>query len=366
MSHPLIAMSQARYLAGAREVNDRAMASINRYALTALKAEDIHVRGMYLCNSARDFYYSRFSKDALEEIAELIPGQPVMTSHDTRTLPVGTFFDARVVRIEKPGVPKRDQLWVQADFFAPKDAEGDAMVRRIDMGVYRQNSVSWRCVGADCSICGKDIRVCEHLPGDIYDRGGICEYGFGGVTAVLEGSLVYQGGQKGTSLYNPSGESTVGDAPAAKKRLGDGTRLSDLFAQPGGALHEYRLRQRDRLIGFEPISVQELLDVKRGLARAMMFGTPGVRGAITKIACARSRFEEPADAKRWVREHDFRADKSEDSDTEFNYVQSTPAAEAKIGNVRLDEGVVAHYVKQSSDARSADDTPLERLVGSHQ
>jgi hypothetical protein len=99
-----------------------------------------------------------------------------------------------------------------------------------------------------------------------------------------------------------------------------------------------------------------------------MFGKRGERSNTQAVLCAKSRFADPKRAARWVRDHDFRADRRKDSEGDFIFEQF-PEAQAEAGTLRsigMDEGVSARVcrVKQqeSSDApgRSACESDADR------
>jgi hypothetical protein len=82
----------------------------------------------------------------------------------------------------------------------------DNMLKGIESGLYNEVSVSWKMEQAICSICGKDMRLmeCPHIPGRKYpDANGtdqLCFWESKNILAFNEGSLVYKGGQVGTSI----------------------------------------------------------------------------------------------------------------------------------------------------------------------
>ena len=303
-----------------RALKDTLLPVVQSLAAAKVSPDDFHLRGMYLCNSARDFYYSRFTDGALDEIAELLAGRPVMVGHDYGTLPVGRFVSGEKVERRIGKAPKRDSQWVKGLFYVPRDEQGDAVVRRIDTGIYREVSIGWRCIDATCSVCKNDIRDrerCEHWPGEVYEKAGICEYGFSGITAVLEGSLVFAGGQKDTSTFVPSGEAASRAADAAGfiswDHMGDYCRARDLAL---GRAPQSGSRQRSRIV---------------------------------TIACERKRFDTRGEAARWVRDHDFRADRAVEQADSFQFIQRKGAPGESI---RLDDGVTAFLVEADGAARS--------------
>jgi hypothetical protein len=337
-----------RPLSSENAVKDHFLAAIHTHAGTRdLSAEDIHVRGMYLCNSKRDHYYSRFSLSALDEIAELIPGRPVMTGHNYHTLPVGRFFNARRVYRPELGEPKNDSYWLEAHFYVPRDAEGDALVRRIDQGIYREVSIGWRCVEGACALCGNSITDrdrCGHVPGEVYED-GICEYEFNGITAVLEGSLVFAGGQKDTSLFNPDAV-----AEAASMSAEQFAQRADLDAS--------------KLPTMKRAFVSQVPEISSGANMRQL------RDSIQSIVMHKERFRDRTAAARWVREHEFRADKATESDDSFRFVQF-PDGNCEDGSCRTlgagkhDNGVQFVVCKKAARLAHVDDSDMtiEALLG---
>lgn len=296
---------------GERAVKDKFLPVIRDIARNSqLVTDDFHARGTLLCNSARDSYYSRFSLSALDEIAELLPGRPVGVGHRHDKLPVATYFSAKRVFIPDGRSPRRDNYWVEALYYFPRDPEGDAMAKRIDMGIYRETSVGWRCLGANCSLCGNDIDGpdCDHIPGELY-RDGLAEYEFSGVTNVLEGSLVMAGGQKNTSTFNPERGHNVEDM-----------HLASIF---GGA---YIARDF-------PYMKQRSINAKGGDERS-----PRLRRNVASLVCSRERFESIREAAAFVRYHEWRADKHTETDMDFRFTQQEGQEQ---GSAIVDEGVVA-------------------------
>ncbi len=168
---------------------------INRYTVggTTLTRADVEIRSMYLCNDQIDSYDSRFTLEALNQIVDLIPGQPVLTGHDYESLPVARYFKAELEN-------KASVNWVRAWFYWLKGVDGSAdMARNIDGGIWREVSIGWRYSKDTCSICGKSIRECEHAPGQTY-AGKKCYYEMSDIEKVLEGSLVFSGGQNNTHM----------------------------------------------------------------------------------------------------------------------------------------------------------------------
>ena len=166
------------------------VAAVNRYALRPLAHEKFVVFTMDLCNNRVDAHFSRFPDDELAKINRMVPGRPFMERHDTRgSLPRGTFFRSRVFR-DVSG----DYVSVRPDVYVLANEENHSLINNIEGGVYRSTSIGFSFMHPECSICQKDIRSCDHMPGRTYGD-ELCHYVMRDVVDVLEGSVVYWGSQ---------------------------------------------------------------------------------------------------------------------------------------------------------------------------
>jgi hypothetical protein len=193
------------------EISPENLALINRLAPTGLQAEDVYVRSMYLCSDKIcPTDWGRFTENALRQICSLVVGRAVLRGHDRSSLPLARFFRAEIVRRAddvnvETGQPS---CWVRAWFYWLRGTTGARdLLLNIDGGVYREVSISWRYRSASCSICGEDIRVCDHTAGRTYD-GVRCHFVVDEVLDVLEGSLVYRGAESHALLAGVRGASS--------------------------------------------------------------------------------------------------------------------------------------------------------------
>jgi len=180
------------------DYSDENIQLINTLAKVPLSRDEVYIRSMWLCNDIIDSYFSRFNEKTLRVIANKMSGVPVLVGHDKSMLPIGRFFKAEVVKRED------GHEWVRAWFYWPKNMDhSEDLEKGIASGLYAECSISWAYTKTVCSICGQDIRKCEHVPGKTYianEEAKLCWYETDGITDVLEASFVYKGGQVGTSI----------------------------------------------------------------------------------------------------------------------------------------------------------------------
>ncbi|NLO32525.1 MAG: hypothetical protein GX117_04100 [Candidatus Hydrogenedentes bacterium] len=186
---------------------DDPMKAVNHFALRRLTAEEVALFTMDLCNNQVDRHFSRFPEKELERINGLTPGRPLMERHDLAgSLPRGTFFRSRLHR-------DGDYLSVPPEVYVLRSEQNKDFILNIEGGVYRETSIAFSFRLPECSVCGRDLRRCSHVPGRSYGDKQ-CHFIMRDVLEVLEGSVVPAGsqgtrfvaqerGQKGAGLLEP-------------------------------------------------------------------------------------------------------------------------------------------------------------------
>jgi hypothetical protein len=170
------------------EESGNCMTAVNRFALRPLSEEEVAVFTLDLCNNQVDRHYSRFPEEELERVNALTPGRPLMERHDLAgTLPRGTFFRSRLHR-------ENDRVSVRPDVYVLRSGANRDFILNIEGGVYRETSIGFSFRRPECSICGRDLRACTHVPGRSYG-GKVCHFIMRGVIDVIEGSVVPAGSQ---------------------------------------------------------------------------------------------------------------------------------------------------------------------------
>lgn len=163
-------------------------AEVNRFSLRPLAAEEYAVFTLDLCHNQIDKHYSRFPDEELLKISAMVPGRPLMERHDLRgSLPRGTFFRSR---LHEDG----ERTSVRPDVYVLRTRENDDFILNIEGGVYRDTSIGFAFRTPECSVCGKDLRTCDHVPGRTYGD-TLCHFVMHDVLDVIEGSVVPSGSQ---------------------------------------------------------------------------------------------------------------------------------------------------------------------------
>ncbi|MBN2310869.1 MAG: hypothetical protein JXR94_17980 [Candidatus Hydrogenedentes bacterium] len=174
--------------ARSRDDGDAATDAVNRFALRPLSPDEFVVFTLDLCHNGVDRHFSRFPEDELETISALVPGRPLMERHDLRgSLPRGTFFRSELHR-------QGEHVSVRPDVYVLRTRDNEDFILNIEGGVYRETSIGFSFRTPECSVCGRDLRTCDHVPGRSYGD-AVCHYVMRGVLEVIEGSVVPSGSQ---------------------------------------------------------------------------------------------------------------------------------------------------------------------------
>jgi len=201
-----------------QEADEGDIALIRQQALKKdLTKDDIYVRAMYLCNDLVDYYFTRFDSGDLDAICDMIIGQSVLVGHKKEEAPLARFYKAeKVIRKDKEFLNEttgKPVEWVKAYFYWAKGTTDAEDIRaKIDTGTWKEVSISWTYSKAICSICEKDMmdmsalfsegsseEPCKHRLGKAYE-GKLCYATIRDIKKVLEGSVVFKGGQKFTEF----------------------------------------------------------------------------------------------------------------------------------------------------------------------
>lgn len=169
--------------AGGRDEGELAL--INAQALRPLTAEEIFTFKLEACDNSIDRDFDRFTDRALEQMAKLYVGKPVLRDHAWHDgSQTGRVYAASV---EAEGSRKRLILRC----YMPRTPGTEETIAAIESGVIRECSVGLRVHKSVCSICGavQQEAMCRHYPGKEYD-GQLCHFDLDDVTDVYEVSLV--------------------------------------------------------------------------------------------------------------------------------------------------------------------------------
>ena len=166
------------------ELTDGELALINQQALRPLAREEVFTFKLAACDTKVDRDNERFTREALEQMAERFAGRTVLMDHRwTATAQIARVYAAQV---EGDG---EDAILVLRCYMPRTEATRDT-VTAIESGILRECSVGLAIGRVECSICGADQTdtCCRHRPGRVYD-GQKCHFTLSDVQDVYEISL---------------------------------------------------------------------------------------------------------------------------------------------------------------------------------
>jgi hypothetical protein len=190
LSGPVVALQEVQTTGDPEQIN-----TLTNPPLVPVSEEDIHVRRCRLAGDAVDSQYGCFRTHDLPELLKRTHGAPALIGHNRQGIAVARFFGGSVEEHE-------GHRYIVPKFYWPRAHSGAEDFRvLLDSGLISEASIAFTFDKPACSICGKDIRECEHEPGALYGL-KLCYYYYDGLDRVLEGSFVYRGAEPGTGILS--------------------------------------------------------------------------------------------------------------------------------------------------------------------
>lgn len=190
----------------AQDVTEEDLKTINKHALTPLKAEEVFTFRAVLCDNDLDRQYERFNLKGLQDMQKLFLGKTVIKDHIRSA-------DNQVARIyateleQGTKTTESGELYTRllAKCYMVKTAGNADLIAEIKGGIKKEGSVGFSPSSAICSICGTDNAksYCSHWRGRSYDKEGgktVCTFTLAGVKDAYEFSLVAVPAQKAAGV----------------------------------------------------------------------------------------------------------------------------------------------------------------------
>lgn len=221
---------------------------LNRYTRTALKAEQVYVFSVRLCDDRVDRDFECFTPEALQKMATLFLGKTGIADHDwSAEKQVARIFDTRMVT-------GADECYLEAWAYMLRSEKNAALIAEIEAGIHKEVSIGCSVGRATCSICGAEYGTCGHRKGESY-AGQRCVKLLSEPTDCYEFSFVAVPAQR-----------EAGVTKAWKGGLD--MRLSELVEKSGSQSAAAELREMERLaaLGRQYRAAMEQELVRLGLA----------------------------------------------------------------------------------------------------
>ena len=148
--------------------------AINALSGTSLTQEDVYLFAVRLCDNQTDRDMEYFSRQDLEELAQLFVGKTGIFDHSWSA----KDQTARIYRtevVEEPGLVSEagePGCYLKGYAYMLRTADNAGLIAEIDGGIKKEVSVSCAVSGCLCAICGNDIHdrtACSHVKGRVYE-----------------------------------------------------------------------------------------------------------------------------------------------------------------------------------------------------
>lgn len=221
-----------------QQVDDAALAKINKYALRPMAAEDVFLFKLAMCDNEIDRTFDVFPADTLKELAELFVGRTIIADHDRSTHnQCARIYDTEVqLGGGQTRIGETYSRLVAHCYMLRTDAT-EGLIADIEGGIKKEVSVGCRIGAAICSVCGADNTKtwCDHMPGREYD-GKQCHFRLEHAEDAYECSFVAVPAQplagvvKAYGAEPPAGADEPHAAPEADETTSDLQLELDLAA----------------------------------------------------------------------------------------------------------------------------------------
>lgn len=135
---------------------------INRLSRAELKADDVYVFAVRLCDDRPDRDFERFSAQALRELAPMFVGRTGIVDHNWSA-------EKQLARIfECDCEVEQGVTFLRAWAYMLRAEKTKDVIAAIDGGILKEVSVGCAIASAICSVCGAPYGTCEHRKGERY------------------------------------------------------------------------------------------------------------------------------------------------------------------------------------------------------
>lgn len=145
---------------------------INQYTRRKLSRDEVYIFSVVLCDNEIDREFEKFTKDALEKLAELFVGKTGIMNHDAKS----ENQLARIFACEVEMLPGKlnsvgEQYYrLVAKAYMPRCEKNNDFILELDSGIKKEVSVGCAVKNMTCSVCGCDVKKnpCDHRKGTLY------------------------------------------------------------------------------------------------------------------------------------------------------------------------------------------------------
>lgn len=203
------------------EPTEETLAKIGEFSRRPMKAEEVYVFPVVLCDNEIDRDGERFSTEALHSLAKLFIGKTGVFDHSMKgSDQTARIFETCVERnLERKTKIGEDYTCLRAMAYMVRTERNESLVKEIDAGIKKEVSVGCAVGKTSCSVCGKPFGSCNHERGKLYG-GVICHCVLEEPTDAYEWSFVAVPAQPGagvTKSFSANANDSLSTAEIVKK-----------------------------------------------------------------------------------------------------------------------------------------------------
>lgn len=188
---------------------------LNKFTRREMSDEEVYIFGVTLCDNEIDRDNERFSRKALEQMAEKFIGVTGIFDHDPKGgNQTARLFHAEVAEEDRDCTTGEKYACLKGYAYMVRTASNADLIREIEGGIKKEVSVSCAAERHVCSVCGADRREkpCRHVKGRRYD-GVRCYVTLEDISDAYEWSFVAVPAQVCAGVTKKFGEDPAEDVP---------------------------------------------------------------------------------------------------------------------------------------------------------
>ena len=209
-------------------VTTEELARINEFAKCELSAGEVYTFAVKLCDNEIDRDCERFTRQTLTQLAELFVGKCGIFDHEWSA----KEQTARIYRTELVETKERTRAgdgycYLKGYAYMLRTEKNEELIAEIEGGIKKEVSVGCSVRESVCSVCGKEIGLCGHEKGKVYD-GKLCYAELKDASDAYEWSFVAVPAQPKAGVMKRYGQEEAGSLKALVKQRGSRANAREL------------------------------------------------------------------------------------------------------------------------------------------
>ncbi len=201
---------------------------INAFAKRALSADEVYTFAVKLCDNEIDRDCERFTRQTLTQLAELFVGKCGIFDHEWSA----KEQTARIYRTELVETKERTKAgdgycYLKGYAYMLRTEKNEELIAEIEGGIKKEVSVGCSVRESVCSVCGKEIGLCGHEKGKVYD-GKLCYAELKDASDAYEWSFVAVPAQPKAGVMKRYGQEEAGSLKALVRQRGSRANAREL------------------------------------------------------------------------------------------------------------------------------------------